>query len=209
MAKLRFTSMSFSEIARQAWIRGDYGILKRSRASRYLRRVLPTKAKKRRKRRATDRFFGEAYVSAKLARSGGYYGSFRWLTNSYFLSRPSAANRSGTDREQLRWALWDQFDEALLTALHERARRVARQIGENPAPPDLWLFDNAGNHRFIEVKLPGDTVRPCQLAGLAVIARSLRSRTGKRVEVEVIDLHPDGMEPNKTKAFNRLLRLAG
>jgi len=201
--------MSFSEIDRRAWIRGEYDLLTGSRASSYLRRVLPKKSEKRRKRRATDRFFGEAYVSAQVTHKFGYYGSFRWLTNSHFLSRPPAADESLTDREELHKALWDHFGEAELTALHEKGRRVAEGTGEKPAPPDLWLIDEAENHRFIEVKLPGDSIRLCQLAGLAVIAASLPSRTGRRVSVEVVDLYPNGLEPNKIEAFQGFLRQAG
>ena len=81
--------------------------------------------------------------------------------------------------------------------------------GEKPSPPDLWLIDGAGNHRFIEVKLPGDTVRDCQLAGLAVIASSLPSRPGMKVNVEVFDLHPSGIEPKKIETFHRFLKQAG
>ena len=209
MTSLTFTPMPFSEADRHAWVRGDYDMLTCSRASSYLRRVLPKKAEKRRKSRATDRFFGEAYVSAKVDHKSGYYGSFRWLTSAHFLSPPPEADELLTDRQELHRALWDYFGEAQLTALHKKARRVAEKSGEKPGPPDLWLIDEIGHHRFVEVKLPGDTVRLCQLAGLAVIAASLRSRTGRRVEVEVIDLHPNGMEPNKIDAFQRLLKQAG
>ena len=105
MTDLRFTSMPFSDADRQAWINGHYDLLKCSQASSYLRRVLPTKAEKRRKRRATDRFFGEGYVSAKVPHKFGYYGSFRWLTNPHFLSAPPTRDESLTDREELHKAV--------------------------------------------------------------------------------------------------------
>lgn len=208
-ADLRFTPMPYSESHRKAWVSGDYAMLTSSGASSYLRRVLPQKAEKRRKHRATDRFFGEAYVSAELRHKSGYYGSFRWLTNPYFLSPPVPAKEPLTDREELHEALWDCFGKARLAALHEKAHRVRELTAEKPAPPDLWLIDEAGNHRFVEVKLPGDSIRLGQLAGLAVIAASLRSRTGAQVAVEVIDLHPNGLEPEKIAAFDRFLKRAG
>jgi len=55
--------------------------------------------------------------------------------------------------------------------------------------PDLWLIEPSGNHRFIEVKLARDEVSESQLAGLAVIAASLRGKSS--VSVELIELHWD------------------
>jgi len=210
MADLKFTPMDFSEADRQAWIGGDYTALISSKASSYLKRVLPRKASTRRKRRETDRFFGEAYVSAHVSHESGFYGSFRWLTNSYFLSVPKPISQGPlTDREELHCALWNHFGKAQLHSLHEKARRIEAATGERPGPPDLWLIEQSGQHRFAEVKLPGDSVRACQLAGLAVIAASLRPATGTQVTIEVFDLHPNGLEPKKVDAFRRFLEQAG
>ena len=71
MAELRFTPMPYSEVDRKAWVSGDYAWLTSSGASSYLKRVLPQKAETRRKGRVTGRFFGEAYVSAKLPHKAG------------------------------------------------------------------------------------------------------------------------------------------
>jgi hypothetical protein len=101
MTELGFTPMSYSEVGRRAWVGGDYAMLTSSAASSYLSRVLRQKAETRRRRRATDRFFGEAYVSAKVPHLAGYYGSFRWLTNSYFVSPPAPVQAPLTDREEL------------------------------------------------------------------------------------------------------------
>jgi hypothetical protein len=56
----------------------------------------------------------------------------------------------------------------------------------------LWLIDKDGNHRFIEVKLPTDWVKPHQLAGLAAISCCLVAKAGKNVAVEVFELSPEG-----------------
>jgi len=210
MADLKFTPIEFSENDRDAWVSGDYSLLASSRASSYLKRVLPRKAEKRRLRRATDRFFGEAFVATRVLHEFGYYGSFRWLTNPFFLTTP-AINTPGTltDRDELHRALWDSFGEAQLRSLHMKAGRVEAATGEKPAPPDLWLIDQKGEHVFCEVKLPGDRVRACQLAGLAVIAASLKPATGSSVRVEVFDLHPKDLGARRTEAFKRFCREAG
>jgi hypothetical protein len=48
--------------------------------------------------------------------------------------------------------------------LQENARALEIQTGIKPVPPDLWLIDRQGNHRFIEVKLPGDRLQLSVLA---------------------------------------------
>jgi hypothetical protein len=54
--------------------------------------------------------------------------------------------------------------------------------GRKPVGPDLWLT-TPRQHRFIEVKLPGDRVGRHQLLGLALIATFLRSDRSKSVEI--------------------------
>jgi hypothetical protein len=201
--------MAFPTADREAWIRGDYGMLTRSRASSYLRRVLPTKAETRRKRRATHRFFGEAYVAATIEHAAGYYSSAKWLTNPSFLLRPAEEGEALNDRMELHKALWEHFGEAQLSELHSRAARMTEATGEKPGPPDLWLMDDAGDHHFVEVKLPRDSLRNCQLSGLAVIAASLRSRKGQPVTVEVIHLHPKSLETGEVELFQQFLKQVG
>jgi hypothetical protein len=49
--------------------------------------------------------------------------------------------------------------------------------------------DRQDNHRFIEVKLPGDRVHAHQLKGMALIATCLRAKG--RVSVKIAELRPE------------------
>jgi len=69
------------------------------------------------------------------------------------------------------------------TCKHEHSRLCPLLAGKRPMPPDLWLVVD-GVHRFIEVKLPGDNLRPEQIAGLALIAACLRGDTGLDVALQ-------------------------
>jgi len=60
-------------------------------------------------------------------------------------------------------------------------------MGKAPAPPDLWLIDKE-TLRFIEVKLPGDRIKPHQLAGLALIGSCLQAT--RRVSTEIVEVNP-------------------
>ena len=51
-----------------------------------------------------------------------------------------------------------------------------------------------GEHRFIEVKLPGDPIRSTQIAGLALISARLSSKNG--VSVWLYNLYPEGGKPD-------------
>jgi hypothetical protein len=61
--------------------------------------------------------------------------------------------------------------------------------GKAPTAPDLWIIDKRGRHRFIEVKLPGDSIAPHQLAGMAAIASVLSG--SRKVSVELVELHDE------------------
>lgn len=61
--------------------------------------------------------------------------------------------------------------------------------GKAPTAPDLWIIDKRGRHRFIEVKLPGDSVAEHQLAGMAAIVAVLSGP--QKVSVELVELHDD------------------
>ena len=85
-----------------------------------------------------------------------------------------------------------EFKQALrthfsrLAELQARARTLSeRSGGPTPVAPDLWLLVN-GEHRFIEVKLPGDRRRAPQYAGLALLAAHLPS--ARPIAVSVITL---------------------
>jgi hypothetical protein len=162
-------------------------LLTSSRACDYLKNILSGKVSRRAK--GTRRFFGEAYVATQISHGEGYYGSFQWLTNPTFLGdRTFPEGPTQEFQQQYRHALHLHF-QGQLERLQENARALEQGIGIRPAAPDLWLIDLSGNHRFIEVKLPHDEVSDNQLAGLVVIAASLRGKSN--VSVEVIELYPD------------------
>ena len=149
------------------------------------------KRKVRGRSRKTRRFFGEAYVARKAKPRELYYSSSKWLTNPAFVS-----NREPKDEnhEQIRRALHKHFGAHRLITLQRAVARLSRTsrkqlAGKAPSAPDVWLVDRGGCHRFIEVKLPGDSIAPHQLAGMAAIGCVLGR--GNKVSVEVIHLHDD------------------
>jgi len=179
MKHLHLTSIPFRESDRLNWIAGRYRMLKSSKTSSFIKNILVEKAKKR----PGTRFFGEAYVVAHMEHQEGWYGSFKWLTS------PAWVTGHG-----IPYGHRAEFGEALRTYfptlrdVQQRARHFAEMMNCKPVPPDLWLIVN-GEHRFIEVKLPGDLVSQGQLVGLALIARFL---SGDRpVSVWVMHLHLD------------------
>lgn len=81
-------------------------------------------------------------------------------------------NSSGEYADQFGSTLRQHFKDQLVR-LQQRAKRLCNLPKcRVPRAPDLWLIGE-GVHRFIEVKLPGDTIREPQLAGLALIATAL------------------------------------
>jgi hypothetical protein len=131
------------------------------------------------------RFFGEAFVAAHIGHEAGWYGSFKWLTSLPSSRRSPFAAEYGA-------ALMEAFPH--VAAIHSSALALRRRLeGKEPVPPDLWLCVN-GEHRFIEVKLPGDPIKPTQIAGLAAIATCLANRKNK-VSVWVYNLHPSSEQP--------------
>lgn len=185
----------------EAWTKRRRNALPFPAASADFARLLRRKVRGRAAK--TRRFFGEAYVASQTPHREAYYGSFKWLTNRRF-----ASSREFSDRyqEQFRKALQGHFGqrriEKLQLAVQALARSCRKELdGKEPTAPDLWLVDKRGRHRFIEVKLPGDSVAPHQVAGMAAIACVLK--TPHRVSVEVIHLHDDD---RRFKAFCRAIR---
>ena len=82
-----------------------------------------------------------------------------------------------------------------------RARTLSeRPGGPTPVAPDLWLLVN-GEHRFIEVKLPGDRLRSSQRAGLELVAAHLPSALP--IAVSVVELVSS---EDQFANFTRILR---
>ena len=192
MPTLVISQMSYPVALFQAWAKKDYAMLAQSAASVYLKETLPDKARRKTEGRENSWFFGEAFVAAHAEHEHGYYSSFKWLTNPRFIDDGDfPEGRTKEHHKEFRDALWRHFGHEQLKTLQKKAGELERMKGVRPVPPDLWLIDKEGNHRFIEVKLPADWVKPRQFAGLAVIACCLRAKT--RISVEIIELHSDEM----------------
>lgn len=199
MPSLKISRLSYPEASLEKWRKKKYRMLQSSRASNFLKRILEMKAAER---GTTRRFFGEAYVAANTRHKHGYYGSFKWLTNPRF-SDGREFRGGGTSTEfqvAFRDALLKYFGKDQLAKLRKKAIAFEKETGITPVPPDLWLVDGRGNHRFIEVKLPGDSIKARQLAGMAVIAICLRPKS--KISVEIIDL-----DPGYERAFDRFCRI--
>jgi hypothetical protein len=190
MGSLRFISMEYDPADLERWKRGDYSRLMKSGACHFITRIICTKAGTRRKallasrRKSNRRFFGEALVAAKTRHDQGWFGSFKWLTHASWLNL-SRRGDSEFHRE-FREGLHQHFAD-VLPQLQRCARRCEQVIGVRPVAPDLWLVAR-GKHRFIEVKLPGDSLNDRQLAGFAVLATAPKPR----VSLEVVTLYPKG-----------------
>jgi hypothetical protein len=193
---LKHQSVLYRPADLRAWQAGRYQVLKQSRASEFIKQILFDKARRRREARVASgkggdrRFFGEAVVAAHpaFAHRAGWYGSFKWLSAPAWC----AATESSL------FGYRDQFRAALdkyvlnLRQVQSREKLLHSLLGDKHAvAPDLWLFTGR-EHRFIEVKLPGDRLRDSQLAGLALIASCLKS--ARPVSVEVVSVVADSVD---------------
>ena len=191
MNGLRIETLTFREAERQQWTNGNRKMLKKSGASPFLKQVLEEKARVR-----PNRFFGEAFVASHVSHDEGYYCPFKWLTSATWTDRSSPQS---TGADEFKQALRKYFPR--LAELQARAAKLSeRRGGQKPVAPDLWLIAN-GEHRFIEVKLPGDVMRPPQYAGLALLAAHLPSSMPISVSVVTLDSSED-----QFSEFARLLR---
>jgi len=75
---------------------------------------------------------------------------------------------------------------------------------KKPVAPDLWIIDKNGNFIFIESKLPGDSIQPHQIAGMALIKKHLEACA--QVSVSIITLHAENFDPETL--FTELYALA-
>ncbi len=189
---LRAQPLAYPEKELLRWKEGNYEMLARLHASPFLKRILCEKLRNR--KRPGRRFFGEAFVAAHVDHQAGWYGSFKWLT--YWPVKESSPYAA-----EYRAALKDAFPSA--PDISRKSLLLARLLnGKKPVPPDLWLIVN-GEHRFIEVKLPGDSIHPTQIAGLAIIATCLARDAN--LSVWIYNLYPEGGRADPISASVRML----
>ena len=191
MSGLRIETRTFKEAERKQWTRGNYEMLTTSGASPFLKQVLVEKA-----RVVPNKFFGEAFVASHVNHDEGYYSSFKWLTSATWTDKSKKQSARAAEFKQ---ALRTHFPR--LAELQARARTLSERLGgPKPVAPDLWLLVN-GEHRFIEVKLPGDRLRAPQYAGLALLAAHLPSALPIAVSVVTLESSED-----QFANFTRILR---
>lgn len=89
-------------------------------------------------------------------------------------------------------ALMKYIGPKIILKLQEKGKgflKEAQGKSTQPVAPDLSLIGKDGDFRFIERKMPWDTIRPSQVAGLKLIKKYLR--VDFPVRVSIIYLHPE------------------
>lgn len=174
----------------EQWKKGDYSMLERSRASDYIKNILIGKAKTR----PGPRFFGEAFIASTMDMKEGWYNSFKWLTNPNWLS---GNGLEGEFERPFYDALLKYFGVEMLATLQNKASLCfQKQLSDlKPVAPDLLILSKDGELKFIESKMPDDTIKLHQVAGLALIKKYLDF--SKPVTVSLITLYPQGSTPPK------------
>lgn len=204
--ELKNDFLPYPESLLSAWKTADYSMLTQSNASNYIKEILIFKAKTRPGRR----FFGEAYIASRIEMKEGWYNSFKWLTADKWLSGDGLDPKF---EKPFHSALMKHIGSDVLAALQENAigfynRHKERFMDGNkykkPVAPDLWLIDKEGRFRFIESKLPGDTIGPHQIAGLALIGKYLK--VSVPVSVSIMHLYPENID--SVNLFSEFYNLA-
>ncbi|MFC1580068.1 hypothetical protein ACFL4N_04080 [Thermodesulfobacteriota bacterium] len=209
--KLEHKSLPYPEVLLGKWKKGDFSFLIESKASDYIKSILTKKAGARPGRR----FFGEAFIVTNVDAVEGWYNSFKWLTGKKWITG------RGLER-QFEKPFYDALMKYVgrdgLKNLQKHSLRFFEkhmdhfkvgQVFRKPVAPDLWLIDKNGDFLFIESKLPGDTISPHQLVGLALIKK--RMDTKKRVSVCIFSLYPDDKQKPETDysaQFSKFCELA-
>jgi hypothetical protein len=198
--------MAYPDYLSERWKQGDYTMLTRSNASDYIKEILVHKAKNR----PGKRFFGEAYIASRIDMVQGWYNSFKWLTADKWITGNGLGPRF---EKPFHVALMQNIGEDLLYNLQAKAADFYNKYKEEykgegqhkkPVAPDLWIIDKNGNFIFIESKLPGDSIQPHQIAGMALIKKYLEACA--QVSVSIITLYPENFDPENL--FTELYALA-
>ena len=129
----------------------------------------------------------------------GWYNSFKWLTADKWITGNGLEPRF---EKPFHVALMQNIGKDLLYNLQAKAAAFYKEYKEKykeegqhkkPVAPDLWVIDKNGNFIFIESKLPGDSIQPHQIAGMALIKKHLEACA--QVSVSIITLHPENFDP--------------
>jgi hypothetical protein len=192
--QLKNDFMPYPEYLLEAWKSGDFSMLTRSNASNYIKEILVHKAKTR----PGKRFFGEAYIASKISMKEGWYNSFKWLTATKWIT---GEGLEPIFEKPFHVALMQHIGKELLYDLQAKTasfyteykeKNMEERQRKKPAAPDLWIIDENGSFIFIESKLPGDSIKSHQIAGMALIKKHLKVRT--QVSVSIITLYPENLD---------------
>ena len=157
----------------EKWKAGDYSMLTDSYAPDYIKNILIQKAKNRPGRR----FFGEAFIASTMEMTDGWYNSFKWLTAKKWIT---GIGLKPDFEKPFYHALIKHIDLGCLINLQSEAKKLIEGkcddlcvVGKykKPVAPDLWIIDRNGHFKFIECKLPDDSIAEHQLVGLALIEK--------------------------------------
>jgi hypothetical protein len=196
---LNIEFLPYPEALLEAWENGDYSMLTNSKASDYIKNILISKA---RKRHGGRRFFGEAYIASKTEMVEGWYNSFKWLTSKKWITGNGLEDEF---EKPFYEALMRHIGKDILKDLQAKAINLIKdRVHKKPVAPDLCLIDKDGRFKFIESKLPGDTINRRQIAGIALIKKCLGAV--KPVSVSIVTLYPENFDPRNL--FQEFYKLA-
>ena len=120
----------------------------------------------------------------------GWYNSFKWLTSKKWLT---GNGLEPVFEKPFHDALIKNFGFNRLSNLQKESKSLFSNNVDDfnkkkPVAPDLWIIDKNGNHKFIECKLPGDTIGLHQKAGLILIKENLKNSS--QITVSIANLYP-------------------
>ena len=148
--------------------------------------------------KSDGRFFGKAFsaVSMSTENKDGFYNSYKWLTEKKWI--PGKGLKPKFEKP-----FYDGLHKYIgtenLKEIHKRSNKYrASHDGNKPIASDLILIGNNGKLMFLEIKLPGDTIRPNQIPGLAI----LKSFEPLNADVSIISLYPENATPPKPKEYS-------
>ena len=186
--------MSFPPAILERWRNGDYSLLTSADIPSYIKQIIVHKAKVRPSRI----FFGEAFVAVSFSSKikDGFYNSYKWMTVKKWITGKG---------------LKPEFEKPFYEGLHkyigtENLKEIQKRSnkyreshdGNKPVASDLILIGNSGRLMFFEIKLPGGTIRPNQIPGLAI----LKSFEPLNADVRIISLYPENATPPKPKEYS-------
>ena len=112
-----------------------------SRAPRYIKDILVSKAKKR----PGKRFFGEAFLATTMDSDmiDGWYGSYKWLSSDKWMT---GNNLKASFEKSFYEALLSRIGANVISDLQRRTgvyfdRYKGMLRNKRPVAPDLWLVD--------------------------------------------------------------------